>query len=75
MVVIALDELLNVCAEVNEVQILAGVNPFSLQRLDKAFATGVVVRVGRSTHAWDHLMLAQDPHVVAGSVLHTAIFF
>jgi len=72
-IVVPFDKFLDIFSQVIQVAVLVGVNLFPLQRLDEAFATGVVVRVGRPAHAGDHLMVEQNPHVFARSVLHAAI--
>src|SRR5215813_2893148 len=72
-VVVLLDELLDVRTQVFQLPVLVGVDLFPFKRLEKAFATGVVVRIRWPTHARDHLVLLQDLHVFAGSVLHPTI--
>src|SRR5882724_13254095 len=56
-IVILLDELQDVGAQVVEIRVLVGIDLFPLERLHEALATGVVVGVRRSTHAGDHLVL------------------
>lgn len=53
--------------------ILISLTPFPLQRLDEALATGIVVGVRRPAHARDHLVFAQDRHVLSGGVLNTTV--
>ncbi len=72
-VVVALDEVLDVRAQVIEILIIVDIDLLPLERLDEALTTGIVVGVRRPTHAGDRLLAAQAPHVGAGSVLHTAI--
>src|ERR1017187_4816360 len=60
-------------AQIVDVPILVGIDLLPLQGLHEALATGVVVGVGRSAHARQHLMFAQDTDVLSRGILNAAV--
>src|SRR5260370_38711232 len=72
-IIVLINELLDVSAQVIEILIVVGIDLFAFERLYKALTTGVVVRVRRPTHARNHLVLFQHLHVFIRRILHSAI--
>lgn len=56
-VIVLVEEVLQVRAQVHEVTIGVRVDLLALERLEKALTAGVVIGVRRPTHARDHLVL------------------
>jgi len=73
LVVITLDELFQMIAQIIQIRVLIRVNLFAFQRLDEALATRIVVRVSRPTHARLNRVLFQDRNVFSRSILDAAI--
>lgn len=72
-VVIALDELRDVIAQIIQIDVLGSVNLLPLQRLEKALAAGVVLRVCRPAHTWHDAIPVQDRDVLGRRVLDAAV--
>src|SRR5215469_13219475 len=56
-----------------QVLVFVSVDFFSLQCLDEAFATGVVIGVRRSAHARNHVVFLEEGDVFPASVLQPSI--
>ena len=72
-IVVLLDECGNVRTQVVEISIGIGVDLLLLERLHEALTTGVVIGVGRSAHAREHVVRSQQGHVCFGGLLDAAI--
>ena len=72
-IVVLFDELLHAVLQVFEVAVGSAVNLFGFERLKKTLAHRIVIRVGRSAHARQHLILAQPFQVRPARVLNTLI--
>src|ERR1700754_3933999 len=72
-IVVVLNKLREVFPQVFEVPIITGMDLLALERLHKAFATGVVIRIGWPAHARDELMLFQQLDIFPGRILHATI--
>src|SRR5882724_1038441 len=59
--------------QVPQVLVVVGMNFFSLERLQKALATGIIVGVPRPAHTWNYPILLQDLQIVSRPVLHATI--
>src|SRR4030095_1159611 len=53
--------------------VFVGIDFFSLQRLDEAFATSIVVGICRSAHARNHVVLLEYGDIFRASVLQPSI--
>src|SRR6266567_5369008 len=73
LIVVLIDELLEVSAQLGHVLILLGVDLFALQGLDEALALRVVVRVGWPAHAGPDAVAAQGAEVLLRGVLDAEI--
>ena len=56
-----------------QVFVFVSVDFFSLQCLDEAFATGIVVGVRRSAHARNHVVVLEEGDIFPASVLQPSI--
>src|ERR1035441_8417356 len=63
LIVVSLDELLDVIMQVLQILVLVGVDFLPLQSFEKAFATGVVVRIRRPAHTRNHPVLLENRDV------------
>ena len=72
-VVVVLDELCDVFAQVLEISIFICTDFFLLQSLHEALAPGVVPGIRKATHACDDLMLIQNLPVFGRGVLNASI--
>lgn len=72
-IVIHIHELGNVTPQMFKVVLLVGVDLFAFQRFDKAFATGVVIRVRGPTHARELAVPFHQGHVVGTGVLKSSV--
>src|SRR5580704_19058219 len=72
-IVIAFDKLLDVGLQIGPVAVPASVNLLLFERLDEAFALGVVVRVSGAAHAGHDAMLLEQGGVDDRGVLHAAV--
>src|SRR5579863_1983968 len=72
-VVIMLNEFLQAFAQVFGIAIRASVNLFLFQRLQKALAGSIVVRIARSAHARQHPKMPELLHILSTRVLHTLV--
>ena len=72
-VVVPLNELLDPRGKMLHIPIVVCVDLFSLQRFQKTFATGIVMRVSWPTHARHYMVLAKHLQVHLAGILHTTI--
>src|SRR3974390_2478804 len=72
-VVVSLDKPADALQDVLQVLVLIGVYLFPLQRFNEALASGIVVRISRSAHAGDYLVVTEYTNVLGGRILHTPI--
>lgn len=73
LVVVAFDKFLQPLLQVLEITVCAGVDLFTLERFEKAFACGVVVGVAGPAHTWEHPVLPERLHVLFAWVLHSLV--
>lgn len=72
-IVVALDEFLDPLGQVLHITVVVGVDFFALQRLQKTFATGVVMRMSQPTHARHYLVLTNHLEVGSAGIPYTPI--
>src|SRR5438874_13701966 len=68
-VIVLFDEALDVPAQMPEIPIPVRVDLLSLQRLQKALAAGVVIRVRWPAHARNHVVVLKELHIRARGIL------
>ncbi len=72
-IVVLLDERGNVRTQVIEISIGVGADLLLLERLHDALTPGVVIGVGRPTHARNDVVRPQQGPVLLGRILHATI--
>ena len=73
-VVVALDEIPDVGAQVMTIAVFVGIDLLVLERFHETFATGVVIRItGPPTHARYYSVASERLNVVSASVLDAPI--
>src|SRR2546427_9132486 len=72
-IVIVFDEFLDALDQVFQIAVVVGVYLLPFQRLHKALATCIVVRIPWPAHARHHLVISKHLDVFFASVLHASV--